>query len=482
MSSQIKRRRQRRRLKWELCWIAGLTGMVILLFSTAAAESSTLVEITIKAAELSMVQETEMPSLTAEAILHGKKEQILDPNSKYSVGDLMEKLKGGEGYSLACEADGVTEGEFPITVALDPDIENALSSNWKGKLLIHTEDAVLTVQNKYGSWDGKKFKRTDDTYVMNDFIVSKGNTYYFDAEGNMAVGWQEVNSSKYCFDEEGRMRTGWYEEDAAKYYFDTDGRMHIGWFSDGENRYYFDYDGKMVTGDKKIGVKSCTFDEEGRLTHEEGGVDPTRPMIALTFDDGPGPRTMELLNALEQYGARATFFMCGTSLSRSDIDVDAILKKMDEIGCDTSNHTMNHPQLNTLSAEEIRQQVGGVSDIIASHVGHGARNLRPPYGAGIHSETVINNVGLPMIYWSVDTMDWKTKSKDATVQAILQQAKDGDIVLLHDIHDWSVEAAIEVIPKLINAGYQLVPVSEMAEARGITLQNGVTYFDFYPAG
>ena len=83
-----------------------------------------------------------------------------------------------------------------------------------------------------------------------------------------------------------------------------------------------------------------------------------------------------------------------------------------------------------------------------------------------------------MIYWSIDTLDWKTKSKDETVKAILEQAKDGDIVLLHDIHDWSVEAAIEVIPKLLEKGLQLVSVSELAAARGVTLENGFTYFNF----
>ena len=85
-----------------------------------------------------------------------------------------------------------------------------------------------------------------------------------------------------------------------------------------------------------------------------------------------------------------------------------------------------------------------------------------------------------MIYWSVDTLDWKTKSKEETVKSVLSEARDGSIILMHDIHEWSVEAAIEVIPQLIEKGYQLVTVSELAAARGITLKPGVTYFNFYP--
>lgn len=275
----------------------------------------------------------------------------------------------------------------------------------------------------------------------------------------MCIGWQEIDGKKYCFE--------------------NDGKIHTGWLKDGENTYYFDDQGNMAVGDVKIGITRYFFDEEGVLTGEKTDIDPEKPMLALTFDDGPGERTMDLLNVLEEYKAHATFFMCGTSLSRTDIDVDAILKKMDAIGCDTSDHTMTHPKLDTLTAEQVVQEVQGVSNMIAQHIGHGAVALRPPYGRGIHTDTVTQNVGLPMIYWSIDTLDWKTKSKDKTVKAILEQAKDGDIVLLHDIHDWSVEAAIEVIPQLLEKGFQLVSVSELAAARGVTLENGVTYFNFH---
>lgn len=207
-------------------------------------------------------------------------------------------------------------------------------------------------------------------------------------------------------------------------------------------------------------------------------TDGKRPMIALTFDDGPGKRTMELLQVLEQYGARATFFTCGTSLSRSDINVSKILKKMDEIGCDIGNHTMGHKQLDLLNTKQIKNEVKCVNSIIEKYTGHEAALLRPPYGAGIHNKKVINSVRMPMIYWSVDTMDWKTRSRKATVKSVMNNAQEGDIVLMHDIHDWSVDAAKEVIPKLIKKGYQLVTVSELAAARGIKMEDGVTYFDF----
>lgn len=141
---------------------------------------------------------------------------------------------------------------------------------------------------------------------------------------------------------------------------------------------------------------------------------------------------------------------------------------------------MNHKELSELSKKGIRGQVEGVNKIIRKYTGSDAALLRPPYGAGIHNKKVINNVRMPMIFWSIDTLDWKTKSKKKTVKAVMKNAQDGDIILMHDIHSWSVDAAIEIIPRLIKKGYQLVTVSEMAKARGIELENGKTYFNFHP--
>ena len=86
--------------------------------------------------------------------------------------------------------------------------------------------------------------------------------------------------------------------------------------------------------------------------------------------------------------------------------------------------------------------------------------------------------GLPLILWNIDTLDWKTRNAQATIDNVMQKVKDGDIVLMHDIHTESIDAAIVLIPKLIEAGYQLVTVSELAAARGIGMQNGTSYTDF----
>ncbi|MDD2979090.1 MAG: polysaccharide deacetylase family protein [Hespellia sp.] len=470
------RHNRREAIKKKLIGIAVLCLFAILFFSTAAsAGTKKSARIVVKADELTMVQEESVPKLTATASCSKNESVVLDEKSGYTAKDLLNDLNAGDGYTLTCDTDGKTEGTFPIVIDLSEDTEHSMMNEWFGKVTINVEDSNLIVKNKYGTWDGSKFKRMDGTYVVNDFIQSKGKTYYFDADNKIVTGWQDINGSKYLFDDKGVMETGWVKDgDGNKHYMNADGTMATNWVEIDGDKYCFDKDGMMYTGEQQVGVKKCVFAEDGKLESEEYRIDPTKPMIAITFDDGPGEYTMQLLDVLKQYDAHATFFMQGQYVANYTDEV----KKMLEIGCELGNHSMDHTSLNTLGPDGVQQQITGTNSELKNACGQPATVMRPPYGA--INDTVRENVGMPMILWSVDTLDWKTKDKDATVQSILT-ATDGDIVLLHDIHEWSVQAAIEAIPQLINNGYQLVTVSELAELKGYTMENGGTYSDFYGA-
>ncbi len=448
--------------------------ITILMFSTASAASKEqhgVIEIKVKSETIT--QHQQLPGWSVDVKCTEGADEILDADKNLKVKDLADSLKKGNGYTVNCDSDGTVEGEYPIEIELSEEIRNHLDNEWLGKLKIEISNATLKVENQYGAWDGSKFKSTDGTYLENAFVESKGKIYFLGADQNKVTGWQDINSYKYYFDKDGVMKTGWHEEDGAKYYLDSDGKMHVGWYEEDGVKYYFGNDGKMVTGEQQVGSKKCVFGEDGRLESEEDSLDPTKPMMALTFDDGPGKRTMDLLNVLEQYGAHATFYMQGKNVG----SYPEAVEKMEALGCELGSHSWDHPQLTKLDAGGIQQQVSSTNEAVSAIVGHNTTTLRPPYGA--INDTVRANVGEPMILWSIDTLDWKTKSKDATVQSVLTTAGDGDIVLMHDIHDWSVDAAIEVIPQLIANGYQLVTVSELAEARGVTLQNGESYTAFY---
>ena len=220
----------------------------------------------------------------------------------------------------------------------------------------------------------------------------------------MATGWHTIKSTTYHFNKKGIMQTGWQKNGSDKYYMTKSGGAVTGWQKIGKNTYYFENDGKMVTGEVNIGLSVCKFDKKGNLISKKAGkVDPKKPMVALTFDDGPGPRTLELLKALEKYNAHATFFMVGQNVS---IHKDA-LKKMKEIGCELGNHSYNHANLSKQDAKGLKDQVDKTNDLIKGIVGRGATVLRPPYGAigGVMHE----KVKMPMILWNIDTFRLEDK-------------------------------------------------------------------------
>ena len=129
-----------------------------------------------------------------------------------------------------------------------------------------------------------------------------------------------------------------------------------------------------------------------------------------------------------------------------------------------------------LCVESLKKQINATNQIIRGITGHGIALVRPPYGA--ISVTMKNQLEQPMILWNIDTLDWKTRNAKKTIKAVMKDVKDGDIILLHDIHSETIDAAIKLIPKLQEEGYQLVTVSEMAAAKGIQLKAGERYTDF----
>lgn len=471
----IKTRRRRGRARTVLKVFALLLlcfSMPFLLKTATASSPGEVIRISAKGG--SILQGEEMPALAAKVSLEteSKKDRKLD-DSGFTVRDLAKQLESGEGYTLVCEADPDTEGEYPVEVVLNEEIRKKLEKDWVGLVQIQTKDAVFQVKNPVGDWDGTKFKKYDGSYVTSDFVVSLGKTYYFDKEGEKVTGWQTIGESQYCFDENGVMQTGWQEKDGDTYYLGSKGASVTGWQEIEGSTYYFHQDGKMAVGTVYLGTMMCEFGDDGKLiSKEDSKIDPSRPVIALTFDDGPGKRTGELLDQLEKYDAKATFFMLGQKVASYPDEI----KKMKEIGCELGNHSYDHPNLANLSADGVKKQIGDTNSKIKKIVGEEATVMRPPYGA--ISATLRENAGMPLILWNIDTLDWKTRNARITVDMVMKNVDDGDIILMHDIHTESVDAAIELIPKLLEKGYQLVTVSELAAYKNVTLENGEKYTDF----
>lgn len=202
-------------------------------------------------------------------------------------------------------------------------------------------------------------------------------------------------------------------------------------------------------------------------------IDPSKPMVALTFDDGPQPSVgNRIMDCLAQYGGKATFFMVGSRVGSYKTEVQRMVAE----GHEVANHTMDHKYLQKLGAAQIQAEVSRGNDAIEAACGVRPTLLRLP--GGNHNATVVANTHMPMIQWNVDTLDWKTRNADKTTAAVLNHVKDGDIVLMHELYTSTADAVERIVPELARRGFQMVTVSEMAAARGKSLQAGHLYSEF----
>lgn len=201
-------------------------------------------------------------------------------------------------------------------------------------------------------------------------------------------------------------------------------------------------------------------------------IDPNKKMVALTFDDGPGRYTKEIVECLEQHHAKATFFIVGCNIDGYE---DTILKAH-KIGCEIGNHSYDHSHFTRISETEIKRQISATDKKIKDIIGMNALYLRTP--GGLSNKMVEGVVNKPIILWSIDTRDWETQSKTSTIRSVVNHVQDGDIVLMHDIYKPTKDAAIYLIDELQREGYQLVTVSELAMHRGYELKRGNKYFSF----
>ena len=196
-------------------------------------------------------------------------------------------------------------------------------------------------------------------------------------------------------------------------------------------------------------------------------IDTSKKLIAFSFDDGPKRgNTERILEALDKQDFRASFFILGQNAKEYPDIVEKIYKSGNEV----SGHSWSHPLLTKLSQGGIKEQQDKMNDAISKACGTTAVSFRPPYG-GIN-DNVKQVIDGPLILWSVDTLDWKTRNAKNTEKVILEKAKDGDIVLMHDIHKQTVEAVENVLPILKEKGYEVCTVSELLEAKGVKAGKG----------
>ena len=220
---------------------------------------------------------------------------------------------------------------------------------------------------------------------------------------------------------------------------------------------------------KEAGIDVLSTKEYIKPTY----YDPNRPAIALSFDDGPNLNegtTDKIIDTLYRYDANATFFCLGYRLNDNSLPLlkDSIAK-----GNSYGSHTMNHYDLRSLKKEEMLEEVMGVRDFFKENLNYTMQLYRPPYG--FYNSEVDNTIPLSAAFWTVDSNDWSYRDAQKIVSEVKNDVHDHAIILFHDLYTETAKSLDEghLIRDLINEGYQLVTIENLADIMGIDLGQGV---------
>lgn len=204
-------------------------------------------------------------------------------------------------------------------------------------------------------------------------------------------------------------------------------------------------------------------------------IDPAKPMVALTYDDGPGGEAeTRILECLRRNGDVATFFYMGSRVAGNPTN----LKTAYDLGCQIGTHTWNHPVMTKLKPEEAQKQFTDTNAAIKAVTGEDPTAFRPSYG---ETNDAVNQMSaMPVIMWTVDTLDWKSRDGQKVFEAVKKNSNlDGKIILMHSIYDSTADATDLIVPWLKENGYQLVTVSELIKYKtGADPQSGQVYRSF----
>lgn len=215
---------------------------------------------------------------------------------------------------------------------------------------------------------------------------------------------------------------------------------------DGEERIYSDW--------SSTGPLTVVY------TADMTGVDVTKPMVALTFDDGPDTdNTNRILDTLKEYGVHATFFQQGSLAAELPAEMNRMVEEGHEVAC----HTYDHSHY---GSDVTMEDIVRADDLIEQACGVRPTAFRSPGGETTDLiRQICASEGMPIYYWSIDTEDWKSRNADAVCDTVIGHVSDGDIILMHNVYSSTAEAVERIVPYLVEEGYQLVTVGQLVQAK-----------------
>lgn len=234
----------------------------------------------------------------------------------------------------------------------------------------------------------------------------------------------------------------------------------------GDENFYYNKDTILIPQNNQLlkinRINPISVDEDTTNSQTQNTIDPNKPMVALTFDDGPNSRyTPKILDILEENHVKATFFVIGQQISSHE----DVIKRMTHNGNQIGIHTFTHRDLTKLTDKQIQDEINQTAQTL-SQLNYTPTVVRPPYGS--YNQHIIDLIEYPLILWNIDTRDWESLNTKSIVNLVKENIKDGDIILFHDMYPTTVEAIKTIVPYLLKEGYQLVTIDELQNYKANT--------------
>lgn len=381
--------------------------------------------------------------LTGLTIFHSNENKLDIPNiqqESLEYGELCDEKHTTSSYEIYCKK---FYSQGSITQTVNEYIDNVIKdfkesynitrkiSNRNKAVLINSIDSYLVNDNIVSVRVITKLKT-----LYKDEYTTQIKTFNFIKDTQQSITLSDIFDAKYK-DEISDIYSEQYLLKKEKIIFYNE----YGTFE----KYCTYYELREYNNSNLLTAENYNITQEEYDAIFNNIIDEDKKLIAITFDDGPHiTYTQKLLDILSKYNAKATFFMLGQNVEIYPEVVKSVYASGHEIGM----HSWNHPILTNLDSEDIKAQIQSTSDAIYKITGYKSKLVRPPYGS--INNTVKNALNYPLIMWSIDSLDWKTRDEAQIVPLVLEKVDDGEIVLFHDIHETTLSAVDKILEKLTN--------------------------------
>ncbi len=366
-----------------------------------------------------------------ENMINEKRETFDQKNEKYK--ELTDTTKadlkiGYKSYKIS---------DFLVSVVFDISEREAFDTEYENRYVTYNFDLKNEKQISLNDLFKGRYLNYISSYIENELINKEGLDY---EKLRLALYPSEENFSNFLL-----------KDDRILFYFDKYSSVGMDLCVEIP---YEDISEYIKRGYLESKVKK----EDYLYDNISGPIDDRVPTVVLTFDDGPSKNTDDVVDILRKYNAVATFFMVGYRL---DTVEDDVLKNLLEEGSTINSHSYDHTSFTKLSGSKIQKQVEDTANLIYEKTGYNIRFVRPPYGS--YNDKVKQNCEYPLVNWSVDPRDWDTSDPDVVYENVMSVVEDGDVILLHETHDSTIEALPKILEKLNEMGYQTVTMEEMVD-------------------